>query len=230
MILHPEYTEINIILALESQLPKLLDSNFYYESGIIPSKWQLANPPIKQLDRYQLEFTNNIRIATELKMIIFTELRSEKLPEWLEIVETIKKLVRTLPKLRYDGLGVSPATFCTVKQNGLPIEAPAIVNQIFSPRILSSQPAPHLSGTKLTYKFERNSQLRWLYLDIEDVQMKTERDSRRHSAVSFRGNLGYELFDTPTSADLLNALSEWPQDLQIYNEIVYGSFIENINS
>jgi hypothetical protein len=230
MSLHPEYTEITIMLAVEDCKPKVINSNFYYQSGIVPQNWNLANPPVNQSDVSQLLFTNNISITTEQQLITFTEISQERIPKQLAIVEAIQRFVRTLPNLRYQGLGVNPATFCSVKLDHRPVEAPSIVNQIFSPQILSSQPAPHLSGTKLTYQLRRNSQIQWFYLNIEDVQLKSERDNQRHSAVSFKGSFPHELFETPTAEGVLTVLPEWGIDLQAYDDIVHGSFINNINA
>lgn len=228
--LYPEYTEITIMLAVEDCKPKVINSNFYYQSGIVSQNWNLANPPVNQSDVSQLRFTNNISITTEQQLITFTEISQERIPKQLLIVEVIQRFVRTLPNLRYQGVGVNPATFCSVKLDNRPVEAPSIVNQIFRPQILSSQPAPHLSGTKLTYQLERNSQIQWFYLNIEDVQLRTQRDSQRHSAVSFKGSFPHELFDTPTPDNVLKILPEWKIDLRDYDDIVYGSFISNINS
>jgi hypothetical protein len=228
--LYPEYTEITIMLAVEDCKPKVINSNFYYKSGIVSQNWNLANPPVNQSDVSQLRFTNNISITTEQQLITFTEISQERIPKQLLIVEAIQRFVRTLPNLRYQGLGVNPATFCSVKQDNRPVEAPSIVNQIFRPQILSSEPVPHLSGTKLTYQLERNSQIQWFYLNREDVQLRTQRDSQRHSAVSFKGSFPHELFDTPTPNDVLKILPEWETDLRDYDDIVYGSFISNINS
>jgi hypothetical protein len=229
-MLHPEYTEITIMLAVENCKPQMLNSSFYYQSGIVPQNWQLANPPVNKSDISQLYFTNSIRITTEPQLIIFTEIYQEHNPKQLLIIETIQRFIRALPNMKYRGLGVNPSTFCTVKQNNIPVEAPSIVNQIFSPEILSSQPAPHLSGTKITYQLERNSHIQWLYLDIEDVQLRSEKDKKRHSAVSFKGSFPHELFDSPTPADVLKILPEWQNDLRDYNEIIHNSFINNINS
>lgn len=230
MPLYSEYTEITIMLAVEECKPKVINSNFYYQSGIVPQNWNLANPPVNQSDISQLRFTNNISITTEQQLITFTEISQERIPKQLAIIEVIQRFVRTLPNLRYQGLGVNPATFCSVKLDNRPVEAQSIVNQIFRPQILSSQPSPHLSGTKLTYQLERNSQIQWFYLNIEDVQLRSERDNQRHSAVSFKGSFPHELFDTPTSEDVLRILPEWQHDLRTYDEIVYCSFINSINS
>jgi hypothetical protein len=227
MSLHPEYTEITIMLAVEDCKPKVLNSHFYYQSGIVPQSWKLASPPVNKSDLSQLQFANNISITTEPQLIIFTEISPERLPKQLAIVEVIQRFVRTLPNMKYQGLGVNPSTFCSVKQNNLPVETSSIVNQIFRPQILSSQPAPHLSGTKLTYKLERNSQIQWFYLNIEDVQMRSEKDNQRHSAVSFKGSFPHELFDTPTPEGVLKVLPQWQMDLQAYDEIVHDSFIGN---
>jgi hypothetical protein len=228
--LHHEYTEITIILAVEACNPTVLNSNFYYQSGIIPQEWKLANSPINKSDVSQLEFTNDVRVTTEPQLAIFSEITQERLPKQLKIIDVIKRFVSKLPNMKYQGLGVNPSTFCTVKENTLPVEAPSIVNQIFKPQILSHQPEPHLSGTKLTYKLDRNSQIQWFYLNIEDVQLRSEKDNQRHSAVSFKGNFPHELFDTPTSEGVLRVLPEWEIDLRAYDDIVYSSFISNINS
>jgi hypothetical protein len=230
MKLHLEYTETSILLAVENCKPQVLNSNFYYQSGIIPQEWKLASPPINQAELSQLQFTNSISITTEPQLIILTEISQNRKPKQLAIVEIIKRFTHALPNMRYRGLGINPSTFCIVKENNLPVEAPSIVNQIFKPQILSSQPNPHLSGTKITYKLERNSQVQWFYLDIEDVQLKREKDNQRHSAVSFKGSFPHELFETPTAENLLTVLSEWEIDLQAYDEIVHGSFINSINT
>ncbi|PSB53861.1 hypothetical protein [Chamaesiphon polymorphus] len=218
------------MLAVENCNPKIINSSFYYQSGIISQEWKLASPPINQADASQLQFTNNISITTEPQLIIFTETYQERRPKQLAIVETVKRFIRALPNMRYRGLGVNPSTFCTVEENNIPVEAPSIVNYLFSSEILSSQPTPHLSGTKITYKLERNSQVQWFYLDIEDVQLRSEKDNQRHSAVSFKGSFPHELFDAPTPESILKVLPEWEIDLQAYDEIVHGSFINSINT
>lgn len=229
-MLHPEYTEITIMLAVENCKPQMLNSSFYYQSGIVPQNWQLANPPVNKSDISQLYFTNSIRITTEPQLIIFSETSKERSPKQLLIIDAIQRFVRALPNMKYRGLGVNPSTFCTVKQNNIPVEARSIVNQIFSSKILSSQPAPHLSGTKVTYQLERNSHTQWFYLDIEDVQLRSEVDKKRHSGVLFKGSFPHELFDSPTLADVLKTLPEWQDDMRVYNEIIHDSFINNINS
>jgi hypothetical protein len=65
MSLHPEYTEITIMLAVEDCKPKVINSNFYYQSGIVPQNWNLANPPVDRSDVSQLQFTNNNGITLD---------------------------------------------------------------------------------------------------------------------------------------------------------------------
>jgi hypothetical protein len=230
IIVIPEYTEVTVMLAVEECKPKILNSNFYYQSGIVPQEWKLATPPISQPDISQLKFTNSVSITTEPQLIIFTEISQQRIPKQLAIIEVIQRFTRSLPNMRYRGLGINPSTFCVVKRNEIPVEVPSIVNRIFKPQILSTQPAPHLSGTKLTYQLDRNSQTQWFYLNIEDVQLRLEQENRRHSAVSFKGSFPHELFDTPTPAGVAKILPEWEKDLAVYDEIVYGSFIKSINS
>ncbi len=42
MYLYPEYTEITIMLAVKDCKPKVINLNFYYQSGIVPQNWNLA--------------------------------------------------------------------------------------------------------------------------------------------------------------------------------------------
>jgi hypothetical protein len=88
--------ELALALIAKNHSPTLLNSDFLKYSGIVPSDWELARPPIFSPQISQVAFTNGINIVAQSNAITFIESLSTKPQEDIKIPAIIRKYVEAL--------------------------------------------------------------------------------------------------------------------------------------
>ena len=100
----------------QNHSPTLLNSDFLKYSGIVPSDWELARPPILGPQISQVAFTNGINIVAQSNAITFIESLSAKPLEYTKIPAVIRKYVEALPRTDYQTLSINPRSFVTFEE------------------------------------------------------------------------------------------------------------------
>jgi hypothetical protein len=90
--------ELALSLTAKNHSPTLLNSDFLKYSGIVPTDWELARPPIFSPQISQVAFTNGTNIVAQSNAITFIESLSTKPLEDTKIPAIIRKYVEALPR------------------------------------------------------------------------------------------------------------------------------------
>ena len=108
--------ELALSLTAKNHSPTLLNSDFLKYSGIVPTDWELARPPIFSPQISQVAFTNGTNIVAQSNAITFIESLSTKPLEDTKIPAIIRKYVEALPRTDYQTLSINPRSFVTFQE------------------------------------------------------------------------------------------------------------------
>ena len=108
--------ELALALTAKNHSPTLLNSDFLKYSGIVPTDWELARPPILAPQISQVAFTNGINIVAQSNAITFIESLSAQPLEDTKIPAVIRKYVEALPRTDYQTLSINSRSFVTFEE------------------------------------------------------------------------------------------------------------------
>ena len=148
--------ELALALTAKNHSPTLLNSDFLKYSGIVPSDWELARPPIFGPQISQVAFTNGINIVAQSNAITFIESLSTKPLEDTKIPAVIGKYVEALPRTDYQTLSINPRSFITFQEGDENTARKYITSTLLSEGSWSDVgKAPVKAGVNLVYPLER---------------------------------------------------------------------------
>ena len=148
--------ELALTLTAKNHSPTLLNSDFLKYSGIVPTDWELARPPILGPQISQVAFTNGINIVAQANAITFIESLSTKPLEDTKIPAVIRKYVEALPRTDYQTLSINPRSFITFQEGDENTARKYITSTLLSEGSWSDVgKAPVKAGVNLVYPLER---------------------------------------------------------------------------
>lgn len=229
--LNPISEELTIVLSVNDYNPTLLNPDFLRASGIIPSDWQLAEPPIIKSEMAQVKFINRISFLMQSKTIVFSEILESKALEDAIIPALIHKYVETTPHVDYQVVEINPTSFLKFDLNyeGKASADNYIVTALLSPSSCYRHGNKPVRGNlSLAYTLARGQ----FNIEIEDVLFRSTENKPEQSAVFFYGNFLYEIVGNTASErlqHLFQLLECWREDIQTYREIVNHGFLGEVS-
>lgn len=214
--------DLSIVLAIKNHNPVIVTTDFLKGSGIIPTDWELARPPVLSSRATQIVFKNGIKIEAQVGAISFSENLSNN-PANMQIPSIARWYAATLPHLEYEGIGINPRRFVTFgnEENG--------ANKFITETILNKGEwqnlgnAPMLAGINLVYTLER-CQLR---LAINEARLQTS-DGKAIPSVLFAGNFDYRLTANLPEERIQKVsliLENYHQDIAAYQHLINQKFL-----
>ncbi|WP_392535783.1 hypothetical protein [Nostoc sp. C117] len=215
--------EIAIAIAAKQHNPTILTPDFLKYSGIVPSGWELAKPPIITEYAAQVVFQNNISITAQVNRIIFTELIANKESTEVEIPVLARKYLETLPQVEYQGVSINFRGYVFFNEQNNTAR-----NYILG-TLLNPGPwhefgkAPVQAALRFNYILEGAQ----MSLDINEggVQMP---DRAVQPIVLFTATFNHAIVQEEESqllAGLSQIISNWARDMEAYKELVNTKFL-----
>jgi len=216
--------ELALALTAKNHSPTLLNSDFLKYSGIVPSDWELARPPIFSPQISQVSFTNGTNIVAQSNAITFIESLSTQSQEEAKIPAIIRKYVEALPRTDYQTLSINPRSFITFEGGEENAASEYITSTLLSKGTWSDAgKAPVKAAVNLVYSLGR----RELNLSVAEALLQLQ-DAEPTPAVLFSGSFQYEVageLEGEKLQHLYQLLENWQPDLEAYREIVNERFL-----
>ncbi|MCC5615426.1 hypothetical protein LC605_10150 [Nostoc sp. CHAB 5836] len=215
--------EFGIIIAAKNHKPTILNPDFLFYSGIVPTEWELARQPIYTQSLSQVAFTNGIVIIAEPTRVMFIEAIENKTVEEIAIAAIAKKYVEALPNVEYEAVGINPRGYVAFEKN---LDAA----RLFITETLLSAGSWQEAGTapvratlNLAYTLERGP----FYLSVNEAALRNP-DETSTPIVLFSGSFSYEVkSETPVERknSIHQGIDNWQADLLAYQEIISNKFL-----
>ncbi|MDZ8055692.1 MAG: hypothetical protein RMX68_026915 [Aulosira sp. ZfuVER01] len=215
--------EFVIAIAVRQQNPTVLTADFLKYSGIIPSDWELARPPVLTNAAAQVVFQNGVSIIAEVNRIVFSELIANKEAQDVSIPVIARKYVETLTQVSYQGVSINFRGYVLFEQkNGTPR------NYIFG-NLLKPGPWQEFgtSPVQAALRFIYTLKEAQLFLDVNEVGLQLP-DKSLLPAILFSANVSHTIAqDDPVQrlTNLVQVIGNWQKDLEIYKEVVNTKFL-----
>jgi hypothetical protein len=216
--------ELALALTAKNHSPTLLNADFLKYSGIVPTDWELARPPVFTPQISQVSFTNGINIIAQSNAITFIESLSAKPLEDTKIPAVIRKYVEALPRTDYQTLSINPRSFVTFEGEDENAASEYITSTLLSKGTWSDVgKAPVKAAVNLVYALERGE----LKLSVAEALLQLQ-EAPPTPAVLFSGSFQYEIageLEGEKLQHLYKLLDNWQPDLEAYREIVNKRFL-----
>ncbi|WP_373525249.1 hypothetical protein [Nostoc sp.] len=194
-------------------------------SGIVPSDWELAKPPILTDSAAQVIFENSISITAQVNRIIFTELIAIKEARDVEIPALACKYLKTLAQVDYEGVSINfrGHVFFNEQNN-------TARSYIFG-TLLNPGPwhefgkAPVQATMRFGYTLEGAN----MSLDINQGGLQMP-DQTVQPIVLFTATFNHAIVEEEQSqrlAVLSEIISNWRTDIEAYKELVNTKFLNS---
>ncbi|HIK06247.1 MAG TPA: hypothetical protein IGS40_16280 [Trichormus sp. M33_DOE_039] len=220
-----EVQELLIAIAVKQQNPSILTADFLRYTGIIPSDWELARPPVLTNTAAQVVFQNGVSLIAEVNRIIFAEAIANKEPSEVQIPAIAHKYIETVKQVNYQGIGINLRGFVLDETKNQTTR-----NYIFSKLL---QPgawqdfgsAPVQASMRFVYTLDDTQ----LYLDVNEAELQYP-DQTSKPAVLFSANFSRaiaqeEAKDRIATMDIV--IDKWQTDLATLKALVDTKFFSN---
>ncbi|MBD2513902.1 hypothetical protein H6G93_02550 [Nostoc sp. FACHB-973] len=217
--------EIAIAIAAKQHNPTILTPDFLKYSGIVPSDWELAKPPIITDSAAQVVFQNSISITAQVNRIIFTEAIATKEFTEVEIPALAGKYVETLAQVDYQGVSINFRGHVFFEEQNNTAR-----NYIFG-TLLNPGPwhefgqAPVQAAMRFNYTLEGAQ----MSLDINQGGLQLP-DQTVRPIVLFTATFNHPIVQEEQSqrlAALSEIIANWRTDIEAYKELVNTKFLNS---
>lgn len=215
--------ELSIVIAANGLNPAILNPDFLKYSGIVPTDWELARPPVLSTRVTQIVFQSGVSIVAQPGSIAFSESVSAKPVDEVTIATLARKYVETMPNAEYQAVGINPKRIITFDdQSGAARQY--IAKTLLAPgtwQQIGNTPAQ--ASVNLTYNFE---QCRF-NLNITESRLQTP-EEETIPAVLFAGSFNYNITAEDVAArtkQMNQAIATWKSNLKIYHDLLESKFL-----
>ena len=218
----PTIQDLSIVLTAPHHNPTLLNPDFLTGTGIIPTDWELARPPVISTQGSQIAFKNGVTFLAQPGTITFSQSFAEATPETLDIPTIARKYAATLANLDYQAVSINPKQFVPFEHH--PDGARLyITDTLLAPgpwKQISEQPMR--ASINLVYPLKG----RELRVAIAEAQLQRS-DDEPVGTVLFAGSFAYSIEgDSPAERlkKLQAAIGNWQADLKTFQKLLSAKF------
>lgn len=220
-----EVQELLIAIALRQQNPSILTADFLKYTGIAPSDWELARPPVLTNTAAQVVYQNGVSIVAEVNRVIFAEALANKEPGDVQVPSIAHKYIQVVNQVNYQGVGINLRGFAPYDKKDINGRN-YTVSTLLQPGVWQDfGSAPMEASVRLVYTLDETR----LYLDINEAQLKYP-DQTIKPAVLFSANFSRTLNQQDPNARLAaidEVIDQWHHDVQTLQELVNRKFLNN---
>lgn len=220
-----EVQELLIAIAVRQQNPTILTADFLKYTGIIPTDWELARPPMLTNTAAEVIFQNGVSVIAEVNRIIFAEAIANKEVQDVQVPAIAHKYIETVKQVSYQGIGINLRGFMLCES-----ENQTARNYMFSKLL---QPGawqdfgsePMQASMRFVYTLDETQ----LYLDVKEAQLQYP-DQTSKPAVLFFANFSRGINQEETAERLAaigQVIDKWQSDLTTLTELVNTKFFNS---
>lgn len=214
--------DLTISLVIKNFNPTLLSYEFLTMSGIVPNTWELAKQPVMNPRGSQVTFKNGVDIIAQANALNFRQPLGNQDLDKLEFAKVAQQYVEKMAKAEYQGLSIAPKIIIPfAEEDG----GKNFIHTTFfnngSWRTFGNDSVQ--ASLTLSYELEQCR----LGVNINPAKLQ-QPNNVSTSAVLFAGSFNYSFMnDTPESRskNLVEKLSSWQKDLEIFRDLVYKQFL-----
>jgi hypothetical protein len=213
--------ELAIVVAVQKIDPTLLTPDFLTMTQIVPTEWEILGQPVRSYDGSQITYQQGVSVIAQAQRVSFVELILNKEAGQIEVPKIAQAFVKVLSNLDFVGVGINLRGYLDFAG-----KAEAASRFMFSHLLalgdwLAIGDAPVQAGINLGYTFPGKR----LNLTINEASVQ-QPEQNPNPIVLFSGNFDYDLAGGDPAANvarLQEILTNWQQDLALYQEVV-GKF------
>ncbi|MBD2168525.1 hypothetical protein H6G04_29530 [Calothrix membranacea FACHB-236] len=214
--------ELIIVIAVKQQNPTILTADFLKYTGIVPSDWELARPPVLTNSAAQVAFQNGINIVAEPNRVIFSQDIANIEPQEVQIPAIARKYAETLTQVNYQGVGINFRGLVFDEQENNTTRNYILENLLQPGKFQEFGTAGVKASIRFTYILEETQ----LYLDINEAELQYP--DKKVPAVLFSASFNHG-FAQKDQSQLLTAIKKvinnWQADLETYKELINTKFL-----
>ena len=217
--------EISLVIAAQDLTPTMMSQEFLKFSGIVPKEWELAQQPVLNPNFARLNFTNGVGIEAQPRTITFSEPLNKQVAE-LAIHQVADRYIKKLPHAEYIGLSLSPKILLPFPDSSTMVREYIIGTLLGSGSWKRIGNAPVQANINLMYFLDRCQ----LTISISEAKLQKSQE-QPITAILFSGNFNYNVLGENSAKDrtaqTLDFLSNWNNDLEEFREIVNHKFLDS---
>ncbi|MBD2303102.1 hypothetical protein [Nostoc sp. FACHB-190] len=225
MIQNFQVQELLIAIAVQQQNPSILTADFLKYTGIVPSDWELARPPVVSNTAAQVVYQNGVSIVAEVNRVIFAEAIANKEVNDVQVGAITNKYIQTVKQVNYQGVGINLRGLAPYEPKNLSAR-----NYTFSKLLQAGAwqdfgSAPVEASVRLVYTLDETR----LYLDINEAQLQYP-DQTTKPAVLFSANFSHVINQEEPTARLVAigaVIDKWQTDVETLKELVNSKFFNS---
>lgn len=218
------FEELAIAIIANNHNPSLLTPNFLKSNGIVPSNWELAEPPILDSQMARIRFTNDTIISSEFDTITFSQTIENKALKDVQVPEIVCKYVEKTPLADYQGIGINPNCFITFQDENQGTFRHYISTNLLSPGTWKNfGEEPIIATLQLEYTLKQGK----FNLKIDDVKFR-QTDNNHECGALFAGGFPYAIVgDTSLEKQqhLYQLINNWQNNLKTFRELINQRFL-----
>ncbi|MBD2200391.1 MULTISPECIES: hypothetical protein [Calothrix] len=219
-----EVQELLIAIAVRQQNPSILTADFLKYTGIVPSDWELARPPVITNTAAQVVYQNGVSIIAEVNRVIFAEAIAAKAASEVQIPAIARQYIQTVKQVSYQGVGINLRGLAPYEQKSLGARK-YTVSKLLQPGAWQDfGSAPVEASMRLVYTLDEAQ----LYLEINEAQLQYP-DQTTKPAVLFSANFNHAITQAESTASLTAigaVIDQWQSDVEIFKELVNNKFLD----
>lgn len=100
--------DFEVVIVAQNHNPTILNPDFLTHSQIVPSEWELAEPPLCADPVAQVKYKNGIRILAQPQTVTFGQSLIGRAEADICVSEIASKYVSALPHVDYRAVGTNP--------------------------------------------------------------------------------------------------------------------------
>lgn len=225
MIENFQVQELLIAIAVKQQNPSIMTADFLKYTGIVPSDWELARPPVLTNTAAQVVYQNGVSIVAEVNRVIFAEAIANKEVSDVQIGAIAHKYIQTVKQVNYQGVGINLRGLAPYDKTNLSAR-----NYTFSKLLQAGAwqdfgSVPVEASIRLVYTLDETQ----LYLDINEAQLQYP-DQTTKSALLFSANFSRAINQEEPTARLAAigaVIDKWQSDVETLKELVNSKFLDD---
>ncbi|UKP00955.1 hypothetical protein [Nostoc sp. UHCC 0870] len=225
MIENFQVQELLIAIAVRQQNPSILTADFLKYTGIVPSDWELARPPVLTNTAAQVVYQNGVSIVAEVNRVVFAEAIANKEASDVQIGAIAHKYIQTVKQVDYQGVGINLRGLAPYEPKNLSARNFTFSNLLQPGAWQDFGSAPVEASMRLVYTLDETR----LYLDINEAQLQYP-DQTTKPAVLFSANFNRAINQEEPAARLAAigaVIDKWQGDVETLKELVNSKFLNN---
>lgn len=215
---------VEFVLVVDKHNPILFNPEFLKAEGIIPSDWELTEPPTYIQGAALVVFQNGIYIAHQGNVIAFFEDTRTKHLENLEVPQIVQNYVEVFPDDNYRavGLNLEAHTSFDLQEDARNY----LLETIQNPNHLHESDEDIVQAiVNFIYKIDRGQ----ITLTVRNTELKRSVEESI-PVILFAANFNRDVAGFPAQERfgiLSQIIRNWQTDINTYQEIINNRFLSN---